>query len=74
MSHWMYMYDFYLSIFFICVFIYILIYYFRFVLFGYLVIWCLLSNFLTGHEPGLIQLVNYYKGSGNLCRKAAMVR
>lgn len=27
-----------------------------------------------GHEPGLIQLVNYYRGSDVLCRKTAMIR
>ncbi|XP_033733731.1 tubulin--tyrosine ligase-like [Pecten maximus] len=27
-----------------------------------------------GHEPGLVQLVNYYRGSDILCRKTAMVR
>ncbi|KAK3093980.1 hypothetical protein FSP39_022454 [Pinctada imbricata] len=29
---------------------------------------------LIGHEPGLVQLVNYYRGSDVLCRKTAMVR
>lgn len=27
-----------------------------------------------GHEPGLIQLVNYYRGSDVICRKTALVR
>lgn len=27
-----------------------------------------------GHEPGLIQLVNYYRGSDIICRKTALVR
>ncbi|CAH1261354.1 TTL [Branchiostoma lanceolatum] len=27
-----------------------------------------------GHEPGLVQLVNYYRGSGSICRKTSMVR
>ncbi|XP_021375114.1 tubulin--tyrosine ligase-like isoform X2 [Mizuhopecten yessoensis] len=27
-----------------------------------------------GHDPGLVQLVNYYRGSDILCRKTAMVR
>ncbi|XP_019625758.1 PREDICTED: tubulin--tyrosine ligase-like isoform X2 [Branchiostoma belcheri] len=27
-----------------------------------------------GHEPGLVQLVNYYRGSGSICRKTSMVK
>ncbi|XP_013907809.1 PREDICTED: tubulin--tyrosine ligase [Thamnophis sirtalis] len=27
-----------------------------------------------GHEPGLTQLVNYYRGADKLCRKASLVR
>ncbi|CAM9885888.1 unnamed protein product [Lampetra fluviatilis] len=27
-----------------------------------------------GHEPGLMQLVNYYRGSDKLCRKASLVK
>lgn len=27
-----------------------------------------------GHEPGLFQLVNYYRGSDCICRKTAMIR
>ncbi|XP_037663616.1 tubulin--tyrosine ligase isoform X2 [Choloepus didactylus] len=27
-----------------------------------------------GHEPGLVQLVNYYRGADRLCRKASLVR
>lgn len=27
-----------------------------------------------GHEPGLTQLVNYYRGADKLCRKASMVK
>ncbi|XP_043840024.1 tubulin--tyrosine ligase [Dromiciops gliroides] len=27
-----------------------------------------------GHEPGLIQLVNYYRGADKLCRKASLVK
>ncbi|XP_007957598.1 tubulin--tyrosine ligase [Orycteropus afer afer] len=27
-----------------------------------------------GHEPGLMQLVNYYRGADKLCRKASLVR
>ncbi|XP_013398641.1 tubulin--tyrosine ligase isoform X2 [Lingula anatina] len=27
----------------------------------------------TGHEPGFVQIVNYYRGSGCLCRKTSMV-
>lgn len=27
-----------------------------------------------GHEPGITQLVNYYRGSGAICRKTTMVR
>ncbi|XP_076098476.1 tubulin--tyrosine ligase-like [Mytilus galloprovincialis] len=27
-----------------------------------------------GHEPGLFQLVNYYRGSDMICRKTAMIR
>lgn len=29
---------------------------------------------LTGHEPGLMQLVNYYRGADKLCRKASLVK
>lgn len=28
----------------------------------------------TGHEPGLVQLVNYYRGADKLCRKASLVK
>uniref|UniRef100_S4RA06 Tubulin--tyrosine ligase n=1 Tax=Petromyzon marinus TaxID=7757 RepID=S4RA06_PETMA len=28
----------------------------------------------AGHEPGLMQLVNYYRGSDKLCRKASLVK
>lgn len=28
----------------------------------------------TGHEPGLTQLVNYYRGADKLCRKASLVK
>lgn len=28
----------------------------------------------TGHEPGLMQLVNYYRGADKLCRKASLVK
>lgn len=28
----------------------------------------------TGHEPGLLQLVNYYRGADKLCRKASLVK
>ncbi|KAI8487662.1 hypothetical protein Bbelb_346550 [Branchiostoma belcheri] len=28
----------------------------------------------AGHEPGLVQLVNYYRGSGSICRKTSMVK
>nr|XP_046257919.1 tubulin--tyrosine ligase isoform X2 [Scatophagus argus]XP_046257921.1 tubulin--tyrosine ligase isoform X2 [Scatophagus argus] len=27
-----------------------------------------------GHEPGLVQLVNYYRGADRLCRKASLVK
>ncbi|XP_075059865.1 tubulin--tyrosine ligase [Mixophyes fleayi] len=27
-----------------------------------------------GHEPGLVQLVNYYRGADKLCRKASLVK
>ncbi|XP_069810361.1 tubulin--tyrosine ligase [Dendropsophus ebraccatus] len=27
-----------------------------------------------GHEPGIIQLVNYYRGADKLCRKASLVK
>lgn len=27
-----------------------------------------------GHEPGLMQLVNYYRGADKLCRKASLVK
>ncbi|XP_013002834.2 tubulin--tyrosine ligase isoform X1 [Cavia porcellus] len=27
-----------------------------------------------GHEPGLLQLVNYYRGADKLCRKASLVK
>ena len=30
--------------------------------------------FFSGHEPGLFQLVNYYRGSDVICRKTAMIR
>lgn len=34
-----------------------------------------LSNELPiGHEPGLTQLVNYYRGADKLCRKASLVK
>ncbi|XP_015442942.1 tubulin--tyrosine ligase isoform X3 [Pteropus alecto] len=29
---------------------------------------------LHGHEPGLVQLVNYYRGADKLCRKASLVK
>ncbi|XP_029449643.1 tubulin--tyrosine ligase isoform X2 [Rhinatrema bivittatum] len=29
---------------------------------------------LNGHEPGLLQLVNYYRGADKLCRKASLVK
>lgn len=29
---------------------------------------------LIGHEPGLMQLVNYYRGADKLCRKASLVK
>uniref|UniRef100_A0A2K6V145 Tubulin--tyrosine ligase n=1 Tax=Saimiri boliviensis boliviensis TaxID=39432 RepID=A0A2K6V145_SAIBB len=28
----------------------------------------------AGHEPGLVQLVNYYRGADKLCRKASLVK
>jgi len=28
----------------------------------------------TGHEPGLMQLVNYFRGADKLCRKASLVK
>lgn len=34
---------------------------------------CFLLDF-TGHEPGLVQLVNYYRGADKLCRKASLVK
>ncbi|XP_040283269.1 tubulin--tyrosine ligase [Bufo bufo] len=27
-----------------------------------------------GHEPGIVQLVNYYRGADKLCRKASLVK
>lgn len=30
--------------------------------------------YFTGHEPGLVQLVNYYRGADKLCRKASLVK
>lgn len=32
------------------------------------------SNVTAGHEPGLVQLVNYYRGADKLCRKASLVK
>lgn len=32
------------------------------------------SIHLTGHEPGLTELVNYYRGADKLCRKASLVK
>lgn len=32
------------------------------------------SVLFTGHEPGLMQLVNYYRGADKLCRKASLVK
>lgn len=32
-----------------------------------------LLSFL-GYEPGLAQLVNYYRGADKLCRKASLVK
>lgn len=29
---------------------------------------------VVGHHPGLIQAINYYRGSSKLCRKASLVR
>ncbi|XP_061481507.1 tubulin--tyrosine ligase isoform X2 [Rhineura floridana] len=31
-------------------------------------------DFCKGHEPGLVQLVNYYRGADKLCRKASLVK
>ncbi|XP_040552854.1 tubulin--tyrosine ligase isoform X1 [Gallus gallus] len=32
------------------------------------------KNHGFGHEPGLVQLVNYYRGADKLCRKASLVK
>lgn len=32
------------------------------------------STGTLGHEPGLVQLVNYYRGADKLCRKASLVK